>query len=401
MKFKANLHCLIVIIVSFSSTTFAGGWNGGGDDRPWEADAAWYLTRKGVPATIRYCLEVAPQFPLSEANVSELVANSFRRWFSYISERGINDSILRRGNLLVTEARKIAGCDGSQDLKMSFGTTSASIEHEKARYHDPIGFAVSGKPTRPHTNPLGNWYGNGFIWISSDRVGIKKLDEYYSLETEIIIMHELGHIFGNGYVSGTIMDQNIGRFLTVLRNNGYYRYSSDEKDLKVLKRLREIDGSRDLAMCLSSCRSQTFRDVVIYDRREKLAKIFGVKVSDIPEADTLTIDGDPSENVTITLKSATKMLKLDLGKPQNVIHVPLQTNVFRIMGYNGSAVRNNDDSSYQVARILFFQKELDGRRISLEISQNVVQHFRMSFSLGDVDAGFVLIASDEPDYRSF
>lgn len=411
-KFSFLVFAIFGSCILGNPSSHAGGWNGGGDGRAWEADAAWYLTVEGVPAPIRYCIEISSRFQLSRAKSSAIVKRSFKRWFDYINERQVNADLIReRKNILTTSAIEKSSCDGTEDLRMAFGTTSNSIEQEKKRYFDPLAFALSGRATRDHTDPRGNWYGNGFIWFASNRTGANTSNEYFELETEVLVMHELGHIFGNGYVAGTVMDQNIVRFLNDFRNGHYYKFKDPKRDLQTLSRLREIDGSRDLLMCLHpNCKKQTYFDVIISESKiNEMAELFDVRASDFPsttKAD-LTIEGDTrmadaiQSGIILTLKSGNKSLKVDLGRPSSVVHVPIQTNVFRVMGFRGSMVRNNDDSRYQVAEVMIFERQLSGHPVTLRILRNVTGRLHVLFQDNRYDADNVLISLDEPAYRVF
>jgi hypothetical protein len=389
-----------------------GGWNGGGDGRPWEADSAWYLTVKEASTPISYCFDRAKNFRLSPTIISGIVERSFKRWFNYINERQVNSALSReRKNILTTSASELSHCNGSEDLRLAFGTSSDFIEHEKKRYFDPLAFALSGRPTRKHIDQRGNWYGNGFIWVALNRHGLNMSEEYFALETEVLIMHELGHIFGNGYVAGTVMDQNIGRFLNNLRIGRFFRWNDAKRDLQILKRLMEIDGSRDLVLCLApDCKTQSYSDAnILESRKNELAALLNVKVSELPITSkvNLIIEGDTrmsdtiTEGINLTLHSGDTTIKVDLGRPTSVVHVPIQTNVFRVMGHIGSLVRNNDNSHFQVAEILIFEKKLSGHPVTLRIERNVVDPVRVLYPDARYEANNELIFSVELPYRSF
>ena len=114
------------------------------------------------------------------------------------------------------------------------------IEAQRRAYSDSLAFSVANASLESTLKELSVWYKDGFIWITARRETSKSgvyLDWSNETELEVILTHEIGHVFGNGYIAGTVMDQDIARYLLRKRAEVGDRATWQE----TLDRLTKID----------------------------------------------------------------------------------------------------------------------------------------------------------------
>jgi hypothetical protein len=187
---------LFAILFSLSFLTQASnGWvSSGGDNAPKDIGAAWFIGDEPV----RYCIESAANFSVSSANLISIIDQSASKWKKYYDNHAafiLNKNIHPNFNLL-----SIATCNGSEDIKFSFGTNTPEISVLKNSFYDPYGFAT----LKSYDVSLGR--GKGIVWIADPAVLYPAADP---IALNTMILHELGHVFGNGHSPLTIMDEHI------------------------------------------------------------------------------------------------------------------------------------------------------------------------------------------------
>lgn len=163
-------------------------------------------------------------------DVEKSIEWAFEQWSTYMDTKQlVNHKVARR-------VEKVTKCDGKVDLRVHLGTTDEVVEKLKKGYMNPIAF--SEKTTYDEFKGRGK----GVLWVTAPRkFGYTKLDWTDLTKFRAILLHEVGHVFGNSHISGTIMDDHLG--YRVLGQGGP---SGDALNLPV----STIDGrSREVARC--------------------------------------------------------------------------------------------------------------------------------------------------------
>ncbi len=184
---------------SVSSVSGNEGGNGG-DTLSDTVDNAWFLSRD-PNAKIKVCLVQAGDFGIKD-RLEQSIAFAFKKWAYYIEEHGVKLSIPSEDYQIISEV-EFTGCE-RYDLKIYLGVTSPEVTEEMRKYNDPIGFAH-----RQEFN-MDKGRSKGFIWIKSlsSLTGSQNDGQNYYI-FDAILRHEIGHLYGCGHVSGTIMRKDI------------------------------------------------------------------------------------------------------------------------------------------------------------------------------------------------
>lgn len=236
---KATTLFLILLFQCTLSIANDGISSGGGSDRKsgkaFFDDFAWFNTKENIKA----CLEVSDDYGLSSEELATYARNTFAQWKSYLIQRGLN----QHNQYLASELAISFHCQGDESLSLYFGVSNPVVENAKARYHSPAGMAEVTEQKGASVK--------GFVWI--DRIRAKYTNQFTVKEKNIVyglLLHEVGHVFGNQHTSGTIMDDGIADTLLS-------PFSNED----ISKRSHSIDQSRELISCLH-CRSSYFEDGV-------------------------------------------------------------------------------------------------------------------------------------------
>lgn len=204
----------------------------GGDNLDWHSDSAWFLGQR----KIRYCILRSDDFGPSLTEIQTNLDSAFKIWREYIFAKKIyqNSEVTKR--LAVNEIR-LETCDGSQDLTFYLGIENQNIANEKAKYHNPSAFVFR------ESFEIKKGWSKGYIWVASSGKVFPSLGfpHWEKPGTLIgILLHELGHIYGNSHVEKTIMTSRISQLLQY-----------DERNEKQKERLSKIDHEKELRVCLS------------------------------------------------------------------------------------------------------------------------------------------------------
>jgi hypothetical protein len=192
---RKRMKLIGILGLGLSLSLPVGAWAGkessGGVDnlRPSEA---WFL---GADRTVKVCYELAPGFGVDPALVPIEIARAFATWADYIGTRNLTFPTLAPATKVDVRTK----CQGGEDLRFYFNMSSPEVEREKLLYEDPIALAH-----RTSYDPATGW-GRGFIWFSAGGevappLGWKARDAFFG-----VLLHEVGHVLGNGHVPGTIM----------------------------------------------------------------------------------------------------------------------------------------------------------------------------------------------------
>lgn len=209
----------------------SGSSAGNGSDNPDVGDgSAWFL---GKSKKISYCYQVSDGFGASDSEIRQALDAGFSRWAEYILTRNIHMSSISGINFdFPTAAHLLDQCNGTEDVRFYFGGRSSEIDRARAMHKNPTAFAL-----RTAYDPVAGW-GKGFVWVAPRASVFPEMsfpDWSSSDELQAIVLHEIGHIYGNGHVDGTIMDSDLSMLLANSPTN--------------LARLNRIDRQRFLTAC--------------------------------------------------------------------------------------------------------------------------------------------------------
>ncbi len=184
----------------------AGGtdFGGGGDLDEGPKAEHWFSGKSSVS----YCLQVSPDFGVSEGEVADLVSQSFGLWEKYIADKKLPKSVLS-----IQASR--TECEATTPLVFLFGVWKPELEDAKTHYRNPVAFAHKRGDV-------------GHVWFAARATAWKN-----SSELKTLLLHELGHVYGNPHVPRTVMQSDIALHLG---------------DLPAEK-LGRIDFEGELALC--------------------------------------------------------------------------------------------------------------------------------------------------------
>jgi hypothetical protein len=195
------LNCLLVSSLAFGK---GGEVSGGADD--FKTILAWFRDTANNPTIISTCYEVSPTFGVSPQTLESMISYSFKSWGDYLQDHRL---LIGPGVYFIESKLDLHGqCKGNEDLKFYFGkTTSPEVSQGQTQFEHPYGFA---EYTGGMDNGEQAFWGKGFVWITED-----VLSGWPSNQQALqgLILHEVGHIFGNGHEDGTAMTGEIGHYL--------------------------------------------------------------------------------------------------------------------------------------------------------------------------------------------
>jgi len=257
---KYALSATIITTLYLYSFAYAGHERGNGlDFNVLSEHTVWFSGTEAVP----YCIEIENDLEISEGFVREQFINALRTWQNYASERVANPHIQINFNLV----ELLSGCDGSENLRIVFGSAPAELQltFDPLRLEGMVAVAYPLPATFGHRNRT------GVLWVNSQFEEMWQ----YPFRMHGLFLHELGHIYGNGHVAGTVMSE---LFLVQL--------FEENLDLDVAKTLNlNIDHQSELVIC-KSCSYQLegtldfrrgFTDQDIFDRNvnQRFERLFG------------------------------------------------------------------------------------------------------------------------------
>jgi|GEM_PF-5762246 len=205
---------LLTLGLTLSSVSDARNGNeshGGGTERSKRPASAWFLQQNRV---INACAIIDPKFQfspqengpqalLTKPEAEALIRAAFQKWVHYIDERGVfNHSWDKIAPRPSEKLRLVEKCEKNTDLRVYFGATDQRVEYVRRSYKDP--YAMAGS----YGQESFLWK-KGLIWVAA-QTAIEKNFVWTSRRLEAILIHEIGHAFGNGHVPGTIMAENFG-----------------------------------------------------------------------------------------------------------------------------------------------------------------------------------------------
>lgn len=207
--------------------------NNGAEDIHYEDGAGWFYNPS---RTIQVCYTLSSEFreKIGVGRIEAAIRGGFDTWKGYIQKKQIRLS----GTILDFSYSMRSKCLGVEDLVFKFGTFDEEVTAAQSKFTRAVSFAIKNR-----TDLKSNW-AQGFIWVAPqgslgwDTNTERPFPDWsMSFNIEGILLHELGHIFGNSHVPGTIMDENIAR---------YIKWPWEPQRKVYLSR---IDNKRELFLC--------------------------------------------------------------------------------------------------------------------------------------------------------
>ena len=216
---------IILLLLLTWNSSFAGHETGNAlPDYDLNIARAW-------PKSIRpfnYCLKYNSRFGVNKDLVTETIDKAFKTWIEYIKKREVHT------NLLGTNIHYLDSCDGNEHLTFYVGVKNDFVSNYKASKDMSIAHAYK-------TEMEPNKHHKGFIWIANQNEvdASENFPDWHKKDHLFTtILHELGHVYGNGHHSGTVMDEKMSAFL--VKDKQRYLGKIDINRFLVIPTSREI-----------------------------------------------------------------------------------------------------------------------------------------------------------------
>jgi hypothetical protein len=190
--------------------------NAGDTENP-EHGTMWF---QGSERKVTFCSIIADDFGIPGAEAEAQVIAALENWKKYLHQRLGSVFQFSSPDLPALNFVQSISCNGREDLTFFLGVSSPDIIKYKAQFDNPTAFA------QRTAYDLKSRWGKGFVWVAkADSVSTKdslpKWRKNYPNwkkpgALNAILLHEIGHVLGNGHIPGTIMDSRINFFLATV-----------------------------------------------------------------------------------------------------------------------------------------------------------------------------------------
>lgn len=179
-----------------------------GDNFSDEHLAAWFT---GPREPVTACVEVASDFGVPPERARAVVLRAFGEWKEYVRSRRVHagaDGV----SPLVTDVLLDKKCSPSTEIAFFLGVENAAVAEARIQnaFSNPTAFVQRLAFDRVKGE------GRGFVWVA--RAGGVRAEPAFPDWSDddrllAILLHELGHVYGNGHVPGTVMSESISQLL--------------------------------------------------------------------------------------------------------------------------------------------------------------------------------------------
>jgi hypothetical protein len=189
----------------------AGGENSAGGADDFRIVPAFF--RAYGDRAVTGCYEVAEGFGVAPETLGKLVRDAFGQWGGYLREKRLD---LVPSSLVIQSRLELRqGCDGTENLRVLFGVVDGQVSEHLAQFQKPFGFASLLQADDDGQAPFNP---RGLVWIAPPGFidPTRRIPDWTTGNARPLaglVLHEVGHVFGNGHVDGTAMTEWIGKYL--------------------------------------------------------------------------------------------------------------------------------------------------------------------------------------------
>ncbi|MBT4792270.1 MAG: hypothetical protein HON90_11930 [Halobacteriovoraceae bacterium] len=228
---KIIIFVLISLQISFVN---ASSKVGNGSDE--QSTYVWFYDDD----VVLYCIKVPSNEEFTIPRFQEIIEASVKKWKKYYQEKILKDLRFVDEHKVNFNFAYQENCNGSENISFYIGLEDEKIIDVKKSFVYPSAFAW-----REEFDSV-SLKGKGIVWVSEDYL-IK--NKYNRSALEIILTHELGHVFGNPHVEGTIMDKDAHHFYMLEMDNRSSSEIDQNRELYTNRNTKQ--ESKDLVFLLN------------------------------------------------------------------------------------------------------------------------------------------------------
>lgn len=227
-----------------SPTTPGTDFGSGSEKFEKNAHTHWFAS---FQKPVSYCLTIGDNSSFNAEAVHSLIQKAFQKWEDYIAKKGLPKSVFS------ISLKQNSICEQNTNIQFLWGASTKEVEKLKTDYESPLGFAHFQRNE-----------GTGVVWINEPEIVSLKSNQTAAATTQskvedrlfAILLHEVGHIYGNGHIPNTIMRQHLARDVFALTQ----------------RELNNIDHEGVVASCFDcewACQSESSQNTLKLSRLPK------------------------------------------------------------------------------------------------------------------------------------
>ena len=214
----------------FAKVESSNGWSSsGGEGKPETAGAAWFTSTDFINLI---CIERAEDFSISEEEFKDIFKVVVETWRNYYYHK--KPFLNPASGYINFFLSPLFGCKNS-DFTIYLGTETPEIQRDKKKFNKVYGLTSSSNiPELGRNGPS-----EGYMWLADPK---KAYPKSHRKSFHAMLLHEMGHVFGNDHAEDTIMSLNIVNMI----DKAIPELGVSRDDLSYDNYFSEIDGSRML-----------------------------------------------------------------------------------------------------------------------------------------------------------